>query len=153
MLLLEKQSTLIVVADRESARFYRHAHPGAVLEPARRAIDRPSQGDRNADRPGRSFESVGQVRHAMEPPTSYQALERQEMAAQIAQTVEAAFEGDEAQRLVLIIEPQLLGEVRQKLDKSARDRVILELPLHLTQADPRELARRLNDSGKLGRVL
>ncbi|PRQ06784.1 host attachment protein [Enhygromyxa salina] len=151
-MLFERQSTLVVVADRETARFYRHAHPGAVLEPARAGIDRPSPGDRNADRPGRTFESVGQHRHAKAPTTSYQDLERQEMAAEIAQIIHAAFNDDEAERLVLIIEPQLLGEVRQKLDKSARDRVILELPMHLTQADPRELARRLTDSGELGRV-
>ena len=152
MLLLEKQSSLIVVADRETARFYRHAHPGAVLEPARGGIDRPSPGDTTSDRPGRTFESVGQARHAKAPTTSYQDIERQQMAAAIAQTVRAVFDDGEAERLVLIIEPQLLGEVRQKLDKSVRDRIVLELAVHLTQADPRELARRLTDEGQLGRV-
>jgi protein required for attachment to host cells len=152
MLLLEKQSSLIVVADRETARFYRHTHPGATLELARAGIARPSEGDRDADRPGRTFESVGQHRHAKASPTSYQDIERQEMAADIAQTVHAVFDDGEAENLVLIIEPKLLGEVRQRLDKTARDRIVLELPIHLTQADPRELAQRLTAEGKLGRV-
>lgn len=148
----DKQRSLIVVADRETARFYRHVHPGAVLEPARAGIDRPSQGDRNADRPGRTHESVGQVRHAKEPPTSYQELERQQMAAAIAQTVHDAFIDDEVDRLVLIVEPQMLGELRQQLDKPVRTKVVLEMAIHLTQADARELARRLTDEGTLGLV-
>ncbi|HLT38909.1 MAG TPA: host attachment protein, partial [Enhygromyxa sp.] len=77
-MLNNRQRTLIVVADREAARFYRHARPGATLEPSG-GIDRPSLGDRNADRPGRMFESAIEARHAMEPPTSYQRAERQAM--------------------------------------------------------------------------
>lgn len=145
------QRSLIVIADRETARFYRHSRPGATLE-AYAGIERPSSGDRNADRPGRVFESANEGRHAMEPPTSYQELERQAMAADVAAVVHAAIDGVEIDRLVLIAEPKILGELRQALRKSARERVVLEIDKHLTQAGERELAQRLSDEQVLGIV-
>lgn len=74
------------------------------------------------------------------------------MAAAIAQIVYDAFNDDEADRLVLIVEPQLLGELRQQLDKPTRDKVVLEMAIHLTQADAKELAQRLTDDGSIGLV-
>lgn len=145
------QRSLIVVADRETARFFRHAHPGATLEPAG-DLDRPSQGDRNSDRPGRTFESANQGRHAMEPPTSYQEAERQAMAAEVAAKTHAAIDEFEVDQVVLVAEPKILGELRQALRKSARERVVLEIGSHLTQAAPNELARRLTEDGTLGLV-
>jgi len=150
-LLNNRQRTLIVVADRETARFYRHARPGATLE-ASGGIDRPSPGDRNADRPGRTFESANMGRHAMEPPTSYQEAERQAIAADVAAVVHAEIDRFESDRVVLIAEPRILGELRQALRKSARERVVLEIASHLTHASPNELARRLTDEGALGMV-
>lgn len=145
------QRSLIVVADRETARFFHHAHPGAILEPAG-DIERPSQGDRSSDRPGRSFEAANQARHAMEPPTSYQDAERQAMAAEIAAKTHAAIDGFEVDQVVLVAEPKILGELRQALRKSARERVVLEIGSHLTQAQPNELAKRLSEDGTLGLV-
>lgn len=145
------QRSLIVVADRETARFFRHARPGAPLELAGE-LERPSEGDRNADRPGRAFESANTARHAMEPPTSYQDAERQAMAAEIADVVHTAIDQVEVDQLVLIAEPKILGQLRQALRKSARERVVLEIDSHLTQADPNELAKRLSEDGTLGKV-
>jgi protein required for attachment to host cells len=149
--LVNRQRSLIVVADRETARFFRHSHPGATLEP-HGGIDRPSQGDRNSDRPGRTFESANAGRHAMEPPTSYQELERQAMATDVVAVVHAAIDDFEVDRLVLIAEPKILGELRQTLRKSARERVVLEIDKHLTGIDDNELARRLSEDGALGIV-
>lgn len=145
------QRTLIVVADRETARFFRHASPGATLEPSG-GIDRPSPGDRNADRPGRMFESANQARHAMDPPTSYQELERQAMAADVANVVHAAIDDFEVDRVVLIAGPKILGELRQALRDSVRERVVLEIDKHLTQLADNQLAHRLTEDGTLGVV-
>jgi protein required for attachment to host cells len=149
--LADKQRSLIVVADRETARFFRHAHPGATLEPAG-GIEHPSAGETRSDRPGRTFDSAGQGRHAMEPQTTYQEAERYTMAADVAAAAHIALDDGDVDRLVLIAEPKILGELRQALRKSARERVVLELGSHLTQADPNELARRLTEDGTLGIV-
>jgi protein required for attachment to host cells len=149
--LAEKQRSLIIVADRETARFFRHTHPGAPLEETG-SLDRPSLGDRNADRPGRTFETANKARHAMEPPTSYQEAERQAMAAEVAEFVHAGLDEHEIDRLVLVADPKILGELRSALRKSARERVVLEIGSHLTQADPHELAQRLSEDGTLGLV-
>ncbi len=148
----DKQRSLIVVADRESARFFHHSRPGASLEPHGPAIERPSVGDQTADRPGRAFDTQGEGRHAMQPQTTYQDQERQSMAQAIRERVDAAFHADEVDRLALIADPKLLGELRSVLDKPIRERVVVELGAHLTQATPNELARRLANDGTLGLV-
>jgi protein required for attachment to host cells len=88
----------------------------------------------------------------MEPPTSYQDAERQAIAAEIAENVHAAIDDVEVDQVVLVAEPKVLGELRRALRKSARERVVLEIGSHLTQADPNELARRLSEDGALGLV-
>ena len=144
--------SLIVVADRETAHFFVHHHPGATLEGHGPSVEQPSVGDRNADRPGRAFDSHGAGRHAMEPPSSYQDLERQSMAAEIGKRVADHFHADEVDRLVLIADPKLLGELRTSLDPAIRDRIALELGKHLTQATTDELAERLTEDGSIGLV-
>lgn len=145
------QRSLIIVADRESALFFRHGFPGAPLEPVGE-VQRASQGDRPADRPGRIFQSVNMARSSTEPTTSIQQAERQAMAAEIVARAHAALDADDVDRLVLIAEPKLLGELRQALRKSARERVVLELDRNLTKTDANTLARRLSNDGTLGRV-
>jgi protein required for attachment to host cells len=88
----------------------------------------------------------------MEPPTSYQEAEQQAIAAEVAAHVHAAIDAVEVDQLVLIAEPKILGQLRQALRKSARERVVLEIASHLTQADPNELARRLTEEGAIGLV-
>lgn len=74
------------------------------------------------------------------------------MAHAIAVRVDAAFDANEVDRLVLIADPKLLGELRSTLAKPIRDRVVLELSSHLTQATPSDLAHRLDEDGTLGPV-
>jgi protein required for attachment to host cells len=88
----------------------------------------------------------------MDPKTTYQEAERTTMAADVATAAHAALDDNEVDRLVLIADPKILGELRQALRKSARERVVLELGSHLTQANPNELARRLTEDGTLGIV-
>lgn len=146
------QRSLIVVADRQTAQFYLHARPGAPLEPFGLVIEQPSQGDPTADRPGRAFDSAGMGRHAMEPTTSYREQERIAMVRNIIDRVNATFAAGEVQHLVLIAEPQMLGELRHQLAGPIRERVALELPNHLTQASVDELAERLTSEGSIGLV-
>ena len=53
---------------------------------------------------------------------------------------------------MLVAEPKVLGALRRALRKSARERVVLEIDSHLTEAAPNELAKRLNQDGALGLV-
>jgi protein required for attachment to host cells len=149
--LAAKQRSLIIVADRETAHFYRHTGPGAALESVHEIV-RPSEGDTHADRPGRAFDSQGQGRHAMEHSSSYEENERRAMAAELAKYAGGSLDAGEVDRLVLLVEPRLLGELRNELPESARTRVVIDEPIHLTQADTREIAERLSKDGRIGRV-
>jgi protein required for attachment to host cells len=71
--------------------------------------------DLSADRPGRSFDSHGQGRHAMEPETDAKRHEAEVFAKQVADRIERARIEDEFDELVLIAAPEFLGLLRKSL--------------------------------------
>ena len=85
--------TWVVVADGAHAAIYASAGPGKGLdEPAVKEFVGNSHSTReiNADRPGRSFDSVGGGRHAMEPHTDAHRHAQQVLARDIADFLDAA---------------------------------------------------------------
>ena len=111
--------TWILVANRSSARIFSNdgsdkelsllqdiAHPEGHLKDQ----------DFNADKPGRSFDSGGQGRHAMgksESPTEHEAAR---FAKELADTLNKGRGTNEFSRLVLIAEPGFLGTLKSTLD-------------------------------------
>jgi protein required for attachment to host cells len=75
----------------------------------------PGARDLSADRPGRSFDSHGQGRHAMEPETDAKRHEAEVFAKQVADRIERARIEDEFDELVLIAAPEFLGLLRKSL--------------------------------------
>ncbi len=82
-----------------------------LLHPAARTHAR----DLTSDRPGRSFDSAGQGRHAMEPETDAKRHEAEVFARQVAERIERARMEGEFDKLVLIAAPEFLGLLRKSL--------------------------------------
>ena len=68
-----------------------------------------------SDRPGRSFDSHGRGRHAMEPETDAKRHEAEVFAKEVAERIERARMEDEFDELVLIAAPEFLGLLRKSL--------------------------------------
>jgi protein required for attachment to host cells len=132
----------VLTANGSGYRLFAHDKKFAPLEEVRKVdwpTGRMAGRDIDADRPGRSFDSAGQGRHAMEPPTAAHDEEEQRLARDIAQTLADAAQRGDYRNLVVISAPRLLGRLRDVLPAAVKQTVSLEIDKDLTAYDAGEL--------------
>ncbi len=140
--------TWILVADGARALVVLNEGPGKGLKtvPGREIkIDNPPTRDLGTDRPGRSQESVGGARHAMEPRIDWHEQRKEEFARAIAQKLDEDAAGGRFDRLVLVAPPATLGRIRAALKPATRKRVEGEINKDLTHVPVDQLAGHLAD--------
>ncbi len=136
----------IVVADQSQARFL--SMTGMRGKPEELdTLEAPSgrQHDRemNADRPGRSFDSHGEGRHAMGKRNSPSEQAAIRFAEDIAELLTARHNEKAFQRLVLCAPPRFLGLLREALPRSVTRDVALTLNKDLTAVKAGEIREYL----------
>ena len=121
-LLLPNEPTCVAACAGGGARFWRSTSRFGDWT-AMGHLDNPdaSQSEQSlvSDRPGRSFDSFGAGRHAMEPREAAQATELKRFAKQVAGYLDKAVSSGEVSRLVLVCDPGFLGALRQELSPRA----------------------------------
>jgi len=140
--------TWILVADGARARIVVNEGPGKgvkQLEGADFRAEHPSSGDVMADRPGRSFESSGSGRHAMEPTSDAHRLAKQAFVKEIAGFLQRQAQKKSFDRLIILAPPQALGDLRAALSDAVRTLVTAELAKDLTPVPNEDLAKHLSD--------
>ena len=139
--------TWILIADGARARLLEHKGRGIKLYPALDrqfvADNRPS-GDLATDKSGRTFDSAGQGRHGMEPPTDPHRHEQQMFARSLAQILEEQRLKKKYDQLVIVAPPKTLGDLREALTKSVSDQVTGELNKDLTKISIHDLPDHLS---------
>jgi protein required for attachment to host cells len=135
----------VIVADQSKARIFTVADPrGALLDVGE--LEHPEARDREqtltSDRPGRSFDSKGQGRHAMGSAVEPGKQESIRFAKQVADQVQAAHGEGRCNRLLLVAGPPLLGLLRDSL-KSVSGMEITEIEKNLGQYDAAEIRQHL----------
>ncbi len=147
---MASNTTWVVVADGARAHFY--ASDGVSLTPA---LDhdiavptRSAARDAQSDRPGRSFDSAGQGRHAMEPPTEWKTQEKRVLAHAVADELSEAAMKHSFDRLVVVAPPEMLGELRQAFDKTVGQMVVAEIGKDLTHMPIHQLPQHLGPTLK-----
>lgn len=146
---MKAKTTWVLVADAGAARVY--STNGTVggdlaeVPGGRFAAPRSHGQDIYSDRGGRSFDSHGEQRHAMEPPTSPQAQGRHKFAREIADWLAAPSRAKAFDRLAIAAEPKTLGALRELLPAKLREKVAAELPKDLTKATPAEIVAAFSD--------
>ncbi len=140
--------TCIIVADGAHSRAYLNEGPGkGISELLRfsREIDLKASRDIDADKPGRTFDSGGKGRHAMESPTDSKRHIKAEFHRQLSADIEASLNAGEFDRLVLVAPPATLGDLRQGLSKSSAHKIQGELAKDLVKASEAELLEQLGN--------
>ncbi|MBI2375008.1 MAG: host attachment protein [Deltaproteobacteria bacterium] len=111
-------NTWILVASRTGARIY-EAEKGrrpTLLETIDHPSGRRQNQDIDSDRPGRTFERMGDGRHALgrgEDPHEHLAVT---FAHDLAERLHRGRVDNKMQRLFLVAEPRFLGYLRKALD-------------------------------------
>jgi protein required for attachment to host cells len=149
---MAKQTIWVVVADGAHAAVYANHGPGQGLEePAVREFtgDKHPTRDINADRPGRTFDSMGGGRHAKEPHTDAHRHAQQVLAHEVASFLDAAAGRGDYDRLVIAAPPRTLGDLRGDLSAKVQAKLVGDLPKDLMNLPPRDLPGHFADIVKL----
>jgi protein required for attachment to host cells len=136
----------VVVANSARARVFRADRRERALELVREEnydSARIKGEDLLADRPGRTFDSAGQGRHAKEPRTDPKEVEKQKFAHHLAETLTSDADEHRFASLVLVTPPKLLGELRRLLPERVRGLVTVEMDKDLTQVSEHDLPEAL----------
>lgn len=140
------KKTWILIAHRGGARLFENPGPGKGVDLVKE-IPHPEgrlkNQDIDADRPGRTFDSHGQERHALEReqmPAEHLAVQ---FARQLAGMLDEGRVHRQYDRLVLVAEPRFLGWLRDALSPETAQRLVASLDKDLGEVDVRELPERL----------
>jgi protein required for attachment to host cells len=136
----------ILVADQAEAIFYdsssletRPKEVARISDPEAHLHDR----DFSSDRPGRSYESVGGARHAIEREDDPRQRQAVRFARRVARRLDEARRKDEFDSLVVVAGPPFLGIMRQELPKLTRARVVHEIRKDLVHSPVDSLREHL----------
>lgn len=98
--------------------------------------------DLGTDRPGRSFQSYGTARSAVEQTDWHDAAERDFLAGVAARLAKAA-EHREVAEIVLVAPPRALGALREMLAPQVRDMVAGEMAKDLVKLPVKDIERHI----------
>lgn len=146
---MPKSIVWVLVADAARARLFQVEPPQQTLSAALgRELIGSNLPNREiaSDRPGRTFDSGGEGRHAKEPPTDPARHAQAEFARDVVQLLDENRESRSFDRLIVVAPPQFLGDLRAAMSQQLRAAVSAEvakdlskLPLHALQDHLREV--------------
>ncbi len=144
---MKKTITWILIADGSRARLVvkRNVHDGykQVIDTDFIADKRPSH-DMGVERPGRTHDSTGAARHAMQPPTDFHREEKHHLAQRVGDFLEEQRQKKAFERLIVIAAPQALGDLRDSFSPSLKKQVVEEIDKDLTMFTLHELQDKLS---------
>lgn len=138
--------TWIVMADGSRARIVKPREEGAgfdVVSDLTSDEARVPTREINADRPGRTQESVGSAHHAIEPRHDPHRQRKAAFVRSIADRLNHAAGKKLFDALILFAPPRCLGELRQALDDATRGKIRAASPKDITKLPLAELPQHL----------
>jgi len=140
--------TWILIADGARARILENDGPGKGVKAVKGGeFHTDLQPDREvfADRPGRTHDSAGPGRHAMEPPVSPHRTAKAEFARSLVETLDGKLAQGAFDRLIVVAPPQALGDLRRHFSGALKACLMAELHKDLTKVPDSEIASHLKD--------
>jgi protein required for attachment to host cells len=101
------------------------------------------------DKPGRTFDSFGSGRHAIEPHTDIKDVERQHFAHEISHFLCESVNCDQYDELILIAPHKMLNFLFEALDKKTQLKVSHKVHKNITEFHPHDLRKYLSDKAEI----
>jgi protein required for attachment to host cells len=136
----------VLIADGGRARVLENRGPGKGLQAADGMVferELPPSREILSDRPGRSIESVGMARHAIENASDPHRELKRGFAKRLCEVLESKLEEGAFQRLVMVAPPVTMGDLRQALPAKLQKAVVGELVEDLTKVPNDRVPRHL----------
>lgn len=141
----------ILIADGGCARVLTSTgkeHHLAVVPGLSFEADLPANRDIGTDRPGRSHESHGHARHAIEPRIDQHAQLKRKFVTGVLNTLAAKHAEGAFDKLIIVAPPAILGMIRPALSDQLRDLIVGEIDKDLTNTPIHEIESRLRGVGQ-----
>lgn len=138
----------VLVADASQARLLAADGPREPLREIRRFSHSDSRLPGKAytrERPGRTHERMGPLRHAVEEPSDPRDQEADRFAHELADAVDGLRDSEHIERLAVFAPPRFLGHLRDHYPPSLQRLLVHEADKDLTQLPPQALAEHLPD--------
>lgn len=145
---MTKKATWVLIADGARAHFYVEGGGGLVpaLDHDLAVSTRAAPRQAGTDRPGRAFDSAGNGRHAMEPPTPWRVHEKRLLARAIATELRHARDRHAVEGVVVVAPPEMLGDLRDAFEPALRRLVVAEVGKDLTHVALPDLPAHLGQA-------
>lgn len=143
---MKPTTTWILIADGAHARVFVNRGPGKGIEAVQGGVingDHRPDSELYSDRAGRTFESVGDTRHAITPKTDAHRELKRDFAKQLAEMLDRSFSEKAFDRLVVVAPPAALGDLRAALTAQVKPHVYAELDKDLVKTPTAELPQHL----------
>jgi protein required for attachment to host cells len=140
--------TWIVIADGANARVLESVGRGGTFKPVvGLSFDShaPASRDIVSERPGRTYNSTGRLRHAIEPRVDAHERHEAEFLKSVADRLDAALRQKTYDDLILIAPPRALGILRKQLSSQARRRLRGELDSDLIKRTDAEIVKLVTE--------
>ncbi len=141
---MKKNIIWIAVIDSHNAKIFQTSKeekevPNLIREIAIKTEPNPEQ--------GRSFDSLGNGRHAMEPHSNFKDVERQHFASEIEKFFHESLNQNKFQNLILISPHKMLSALEEKLSKQVQQKITHRLHKNISEFSPTEIKTYLTEMG------
>src|SRR5262245_26575071 len=127
---MKPTTTWILIADGAHARIFANRGPGKGIEAVEGGVingDHRPDHELVRDSAGRTFESVGDTRHAIAPKTDPHRELKRDFAKHLAEVLDRNYADKAFDRLVIVAPPTALGDLRAALTAQEKPHVYAEL--------------------------
>ncbi len=138
--------TWILIADGAHARLFANRGPGKGIEAVEGGVingDHRPYHELVRDGLGRTFESSGDMRHAITPRTDPHRELKRTSAQHLAEMLDTRLAEKAYDRLVIVAPPKALGDLRAALSAQVKPHVYAELDKDLVKTPTAELPEHL----------
>ncbi|MFG3591382.1 host attachment family protein [Bradyrhizobium sp. RDI18] len=127
-------NALVLIGDGKKALFLRNKGTPQQLNLEVEHVleqENPATREQGTDRPGRSVQSIGAARSAMEQ-ADWHYIAEERFAGTIADALYRLAHGNHFEKLVVVAPAKVLGNLRQAFHAEVAERIVGEIPKQLT---------------------
>lgn len=141
---MNKPTSLVVVADSHEAKIFEKI--GHKIFDFNLICKIEADLDSNHEKPGRSFNSTGSLRHAIEPHTDRRLVEKHKFAEKISHTLQELEKTKSVDGLILIASHKVLEEIEKTLGNHLQHKVTHQVAKNLLEFTDAEIKSYLSEN-------
>jgi len=138
---MKKLASLVVTADSQQAKIFEKI--GDKKFDLNLICKIEAELDSNHEKPGRSFNSTGSLRHAIEPHTDRRQVERHKFAEKISHTLMTLEKERHFDELILIAPHKIMEEIEKTLNNQLKQKIPHKLTKNLVEFTDNEIIEYL----------